>query len=51
MDLDINELHENNRLLHVLSHYNQAVTKPAHISGSLLDHVYIYKEFSRTLSV
>ena len=50
-DFNINVLHENNRLLHVLSAYKQVVTKSTHISGSLLDHVYVYKEFSRTLSV
>ena len=50
-DFNINALHENNRLLHVLSAYNQAVTKSTHISASLLDHVYVHKEFSRTLSV
>ena len=50
-DFNMNALHENNSLLHVLSAYNQAVTKSTHISGSLLDHVYVHKEFSRTLSV
>ena len=50
-DFNINALYENNTLLHVLSAYNQVVTKSAHISGSFLDLVYVYKEFSRTLSV
>ena len=50
-DFNMNALHENNSLLHVLSAYNQVVTKSTHISGSLLDHVYVHKEFSRTLSV
>ena len=50
-DFNINALHENNSLLRVLSAYNQVVTKSTHISGSLLDHVYVHKEFSRTLSV
>ena len=50
-DFNIDAFHENNRLLHVLSVYNQVVTKSTHISGSLLDPVYVHKEFSGTLSV
>ena len=38
-------MRENKRLLHVLSNYVQIVSNSTHLYGSLLDHVYILKEF------
>ena len=45
-DFNINYFEENTRLLHILSNYVQIVSYSTHLSGSLLDHVYILKEFS-----
>ena len=50
-DFNINALNENHTLNNVLSSYDQAVTTSTHICGSLLDHVYISKEFSSELSM
>ena len=44
-DFNINYFDGNTRLLHVLSNYIQIVSNSTHLSGSLLDHVYIFKEF------
>ena len=41
-DININYFEGNTRLLHVLSYY---VSSSIHLSGSLLDHVYMLKEF------
>ena len=38
-------MRENKRLLHVLSNYFLIVSNSTHLYGSLLDHVYILKEF------
>ena len=46
-DFNINAFQENGSLENVLSSYNQIVTASTHISGSLLDHVYIHQEFSK----
>ena len=35
----------------MLSSYNQIVAASTHISGSLLDHVYIHQEFSNELNI
>ena len=50
-DFNINAFQENDRLENVLSSYNQNVAASTHISGSLLDHIYIHQEFSKELSV
>ena len=48
-DFNINGFEKNDRLSNILSYFNQVVEVSTHISGSLLDHVYVHKEFSRTL--
>ena len=50
-DFNINGFEKNDRLSNILSYFNQVVEVSTHISGSLLDHVYVHKEFSRTLFV
>ena len=45
-DFNINGYNENVRLSNMLTSYDQIVTVSTHISGSLLDHVYIHKDFS-----
>ena len=44
-DFNINYFEGYTRLLHVLSNYAQVVSNSTHLSESLLDHVYISKEF------
>ena len=50
-DFNINAFQEYGRLGNVLFSYNQIVAASTHISGSLLDHVYIHKEFSKKLNM
>ena len=50
-DFNINGFEKNDRFSNILSYFNQVVEVSTHISGSLLDHVYVHKEFSRTLFV
>ena len=50
-DFNINAFQENGRLKNVLSSYNQIVAASTHNSGSLLDHVYKYQEFSKELNM
>ena len=50
-DCNINAFHENDKLGNVVFSYNQIVADSTHISGSLLDHAYIHKTFSKELSV
>ena len=50
-DFNINGFEKYDRLSNILSYFNQVVEVSTHISGSLLDHVYVHKEFSRTLFV
>ena len=50
-DFNINALSENQTLTNVLSNYDQIVTTSTHISGSVLDHVYISRMFSRELDM
>ena len=45
VDFNINYFEGNTRLLHILSIYVQIASNSTHLSGSLLDHVYILKEF------
>ena len=40
-DFNINGFNENIRLFHILSEFDQLINTSTHISGSLLDHVYI----------
>ena len=49
-DFNVNAFQENGKLENVLSSYNQIVIASTHISGSLLDHVYIHHEFSKELN-
>ena len=50
-DFNINAFQEYVRLRNVLSSYNHIVAVSTHISGSLLDHVYIHQEFSKELNM
>ena len=50
-DFNINVFQEHGRLGNVLSSCNQIVAASIHISGSLLDHVYIHKEISKRLNM
>ena len=50
-DFNINYFEGNTRLLHVLFNYVQIVSNSTRLSGSLLDHVYISKEFSNETDV
>ena len=45
--------HDSNsvRLSEVLSDYNQVVDQPTHVSGSLIDHVYIKKTFQERIDI
>ena len=49
-DFNINGFNENIRLSHILSQYDQLVNTSTHISGSLLDHVYIRQEFPKQVN-
>ena len=42
-NFDLLKVSENNLFLNHFTEHVQIVTKPAHISGSLIDHVYIKK--------
>lgn len=42
-DFNVNALSEENYFLHYLTEYKQVVTEPTHISGSLIDHIYVHK--------
>ena len=44
-DFNINYFEGNTRLLHVFSNYVQIVSNSTRLSGTLLDHVYLSKEF------
>lgn len=50
-DFNINAFQRNDRLENVLSSYNQNVAASTHISGLLLDQIYIHQEFSKELSM
>ena len=50
-DFNVNAFQEYGRLRNVLSSYNDIVAVSTHISGSLLDHVYIHQEFSKELNM
>ena len=45
-DFNINAFQENDRLENVLSSYNQNVAASTHISGLLLDQIYIHHELT-----
>lgn len=50
-DFNTSLFDETDRLFSVLASYNQIVKKPTHISGSLLDHVYLNCEFLKEFDV
>ena len=50
-DFNINALNSNNPLVSVFADYTQIVSKPTHLSGSLLDHVYIKKTLLETVDI
>ena len=54
-NLDVLKVSENNLLLNHFMEHVQIVNKPIHISGSLIDHVYIKKtlmeEFSANITI
>ena len=43
-DFNVNGFSENNYIDEFLSDYELVVNEPTHISGSLIDHVYVRKE-------
>ena len=49
-DFKIDGFNESIRLSHILSQYDQLVNTSTHISGSLLDHVYIRQEFLKQVT-
>lgn len=47
----MNGLEQIQQISQALSKYNQIVTEPTYIPGSLLDHVYIQREFKTQMDV
>lgn len=50
-DFNVNALSEENYFLDYLTEYKQVVTEPTHISGSLIDHIYVHKNLFNTFDV
>jgi len=50
-DFNKNALSIDNYFERYLSDYEQIVEQPTHISGSLIDHVYVHRSFRETLDV
>ena len=50
-DFNINALEGNDYMSQYLSNYKMIVTSPTHISGSLLDHVYVLHNFFQNFKV
>ena len=50
-DFNINALEGNDYMSQYLSNYKMIVTSPTHISGSLLDHVYVLYNFFENFKV
>ena len=50
-DFSINANDTNRFLSIILSEYSMLVTHPTHINGSLIDHVYIKKDFCERFNI
>ena len=50
-DFNFNALEGNDYMSQYLSNYKMIVTSPTHISGSLLDHVYVLHNFFENFKV
>ena len=50
-DFNINALCQDSQISQILSDYVQTDTEPTHISGSLLDHIYIHKHVLDSMDV
>ena len=50
-DFNVNAFSENNYIDEFLSDYELVVNEPTHISGSLIDHVYVWKEILDVVDV
>ena len=50
-DFNVNAFSENNYIDKFLSDYELVVNEPTHISGSLIDHVYVWKEILDVVDV
>jgi len=50
-DFNVNALSENNYFLDYLTDYHQVVTEPTHISGSLIDHIYVHKSLFQIFDI
>ena len=50
-DFNINALEGNDYMSQNLSNYKMIVTSPTHISGSLLDHIYVLRKFFEKFKV
>lgn len=50
-DFNVNAFSGENYFLDYLTEYKQVVTSPTHISGSLIDHIYIHESLFTTFNV
>ena len=50
-DFTINAFEGNDYTSQVLSNYKMIVTSPTHISGSLVDHIYVLEDFYKNSKV
>ena len=50
-DMNINALDDDNYFAHFLSDYKQVVNEPTHISGTLIDHIYVHNDIFHETSV
>jgi len=50
-DFNVNALSENNYFIDYLTDYKQVVTEPTHISGSLIDHIYVHKNLFQIFDI
>jgi len=50
-DFNVNAFSKGNFFLDFLTDYTQIVTEPTHISGSLIDHVYVHENLSNNFDV
>lgn len=50
-DFNVNALGDNNYFMDYLTDYEQIVSEPTHISGSIIDHIYINRNILKNLNV
>ena len=50
-DFNVNALNGNNYFADYLTDYKQVVTEPTHISGSLIDHIYIHDNLFQVVNI